>query len=122
MNKEIEENFYEKRREGENDDYLCELIRNNEIKEFITFTEQRNLSLENKIKKSIFEANQLLTDAYYITLIEYTLYHNYCFFPTNMKYKNMFFYLCEYDYYALVELYLSEGVIDVNDKIKISII
>ncbi|KAK8840923.1 hypothetical protein M9Y10_027755 [Tritrichomonas musculus] len=219
MNKEVEENFYEKRREGENDDYLCELIRNNEIKEFITFTEQRNLSLENKIKESIFETNQILVNAYYITLIEYASFygsidiikymqikgvklissmwtyaihsrnaelirylednhvprpensynpilkesikchhnditnyiidylmkeedlqngienkyyynlyryaaecHNYCFFPTNMKYKNMFFYLCEFDYYTLVELYLSSGKIDINDKIKIVII
>ena len=55
MNKEVEEDFYEKRREGLNDDCLCELIRNNEIEEFIRFTEQRNLSLEICIKKSIFE-------------------------------------------------------------------
>ena len=54
MNKEVEENFYEKRREGENDDYLCELIRNNKIKEFVTLVEQTNLSLENEIKKINF--------------------------------------------------------------------
>ena len=46
MNKDVESNFYEKRREGLNDDYLCELIRDNQIKEFIKFTEQRNLSLD----------------------------------------------------------------------------
>ena len=62
MNKEVESNFYEKRREGLNDDYLRELIRNNEIIEFITFTEQRNLSLDIEIKKSIFETNRLLRD------------------------------------------------------------
>ena len=219
MNKEVESNFYEKRREGLNDDYLCELIRNNEIKEFIRFTEQRNLSLEIDIKKSIFETNQLLTGAYKISLIEYAsfygsndiikymekrgveltssmwiygihsynaeliryleenhvsppkndyerileesikchhndisnylidnimneeylqnnieneYYHNlyryatesynYCFFPTNMKYKNMFFYLCEFDYYTLVELYIKEGNIDINATIKTLII
>ena len=219
MNKEVESNFYEKRREGLNDDYLCELIRNNEIKEFIRFTEQRNLSLEIDIKKSIFETNQLLADEFGIKLIEYAsfygsndiikyiekkgveltssmwiygihscnaelirylednhvsppyndykrileesikchhndisnylidnimneeylqnnieneYYHNlyryatesynYCFFPTNMKYKNMFFYLCEFDYYTLVKLYLIDGTIDINAAIKTSII
>ena len=219
MNKEIETNFYEKRREGLNDDYLCELIRNNEIQEFIRFTEQRNLSLEICIKKSIFETNRLLTDKSDIKLIEYAsfygsndiikyiekkgveltssmwiyaihscnaelirylednhvsppdndyerileesikchhndisnylidnimneeylqnnieneYYHNlyryatesynYCFFPTNMKYKNMFFYLCEFDYYTLVKLYLIDGTIDINAAIKTSII
>ena len=219
MNKEIETNFYEKRREGLNDDYLCELIRNNEIQEFIRFTEQRNLSLEICIKKSIFETNRLLTDKSGIKLIEYAsfygsndiikyiekkgveltssmwiygihscnaelirylednhvsppdndyerileesikchhndisnylidnimneeylqnnieneFYHNlyryatesynYCFFPTNMKYKNMFFYLCEFDYYTLVKLYLIDGTIDINAAIKTSII
>ena len=219
MNKEIETNFYEKRREGLNDDYLCELIRNNEIEEFIRFTEQRNLSLEIYIKKSIFETNQLLTCYDKISLIEYAsfygsndnikymekrgveltssmwiygihscnaelirylednhvsppdndyerileesikchhndisnylidnimneeylqnnieneFYHNlyryatesynYCFFPTNMKYKNMFFYLCEFDYYTLVKLCLIEGTIDINAAIKTSII
>ncbi|KAK8840929.1 hypothetical protein M9Y10_027761 [Tritrichomonas musculus] len=86
MNKEIKENFYEKRREGENDDYLCELIRNNEIKEFITFTEQRNLSLENKIKESIFETNQILVNAYYITLIEYA---SFCGSIDVIKYMQM---------------------------------
>ena len=75
MNKEVEENFYEKRREGLNDDYLCELIRNNEIKEFIRFTEQRNLSLEIEIKKSIFETNQFLTGKYKISLIEYASFY-----------------------------------------------
>lgn len=37
MNKEVDEDFYEKRRDGENDDYLCQLIRNNKINEFNTF-------------------------------------------------------------------------------------
>ena len=219
MNKEVEENFYEKRREGLNDDYLCELIRNNEIQEFIRFTEQRNLSLEICIKKSIFETNRLLTDKSDIKLIEYASFygsndiikymekkgveltssmwiyaihscnaelikylednhvsppenkyerilresvkchhndisnfiidnlmkeedlqydieykyydnlykyavesHNYCFFPANMKYENMFLYLCEFNYYTLVKLYLTEFTVDLSETIKILII
>ena len=216
MNKEVESNFYEKRREGLNDDYLCELIRNNKIQEFIKFTEQTNLSLEIEIKKSIFETNRLLKYRGGISLIEYASFYgsndiikymekkgveltssmwiygihscnaeliryleenhvsppygeyekileesinchhneisnyiidnlmkkedlqndienncynnlyryavesrNYCFFPTNMKYKNMFHYLCLFGYYTLVKLYLTELTIDINAAIKI---
>ena len=221
MNKEIESNFYEKRREGENDDYLCELIRFNKTKELIAFVERTNLPLENEIKKSIFETNNFLTDIYKFTisLLEYASFYgsndiikymerkgveltssmwiyaihscnaelikylednhvsppeddyekvleesikchhneisnyiidnlmnkedlqnnienkyydnmyryavesyNYCFFPTNMKYKNMLFYLCKFDYYTLLKLYLAEGAIDINATINILII
>ena len=65
MNKEIE-----KRREGESDDYLCELIRFDEIQEFVRFIEHTNLSLKSEIKKSIFETNQFL-DKSNVTLLEY---------------------------------------------------
>ncbi|KAK8847256.1 hypothetical protein M9Y10_019842 [Tritrichomonas musculus] len=219
MMKEVEEDFYEKRREGENDDFLCQLIRLNKIKDFITFVEQTNISLDNIIKNSIFETSQVLIDNdSYVSLINYAAFfgsndiikymimkgakltsemwiyaihgrnaemiryleenhisppdnkydqileesikchhndvsnyiidylmkeedlqkniekqyynnlyryavesRNYCFFPTNMKYKNMFFYLCEFDYYTLVKLYLEEGNININDRIKMLI-
>ena len=219
MNKEVEEDFYEKRREGENDGYLCQLIRHDKIQEFVTFVVQTNLSLNSYIKKSIFETNPLLIDSYEINLIQYASFfgsikivnyiakktrnvnsemwvysihsnmakmihllledyqikpnspknfliesikchhneisdyimvnlikeedlqkdiknayydyfyryvfecYNYCFFPTENEYENTFFYLCEYDYYTLVKLYLAEGYIDINaTRIKIPII
>ena len=60
---------------------------------------------------------------YYDNLYQYAVeFHNYCFFPTDMKYKNMFHYLCEFDYYTLVTLYLTELTIDINSIIKTSII
>ncbi|KAK8840889.1 hypothetical protein M9Y10_027720 [Tritrichomonas musculus] len=216
IKKEVPEEFYIKRKEGENENYLCELIRTNQVKEFGVYVNRNNISLESYIKKSIFETNPLLIDESKIRLIEYASffgsidivrymqingnieltssmwiyaihsrnaeliryledshvtppeddyetilkesikchhndvakyiidylikeedlqndieskyhnnlyryaveYYNYCFFPTNMKYKNMFFYLCEFDYYTLVNLYLSEGNIDINAKIK----
>ena len=54
---------------------MCELIRNNKIKEFITFVERTNLSLKSEIKESIFETNQLLTDKNDVKLIEYASFH-----------------------------------------------
>ena len=217
MNEAVDESFYDKRREGENDDYLCQLIRLDKIKEFVQFVSQTNLSLESQIKKSIYETNKLLIDySFKLKLIDYALFfgsikiiqyliektknvsselwiysihtndskminllenyqikpdtqkvleesikchhneissyiidnlikeegirnnienkyydnlyryavesYNYCFFPTNMKYKNLFFYLCEFDYYTLVKLFLSEFNIDINARIKTLII
>ena len=220
IKKEITEDFYDKRKEGENDNYLCELIRNNEVKEFGVHVNRNNISFDSHIDKSIFETNPLLNVSFSIKLIEYASFygsidiirymringqvelpssmwiyaihsrnaelikylednhvsppandyeiileesikchhndvskyiidylmkeevfqndtekkyynnvyryavehHNYCYFPTNIKYKNMFFYLCEFDYYNLVKHYLMEETIDINAKIKISII
>ena len=44
-------------------------------------------------------------------------YDNYIFFPDNIKYKFMFHYLCEFDYYILVNLYLTNEDIDINTTI-----
>lgn len=68
MNNEVQEHFYEKLQEGEND-YLCQLIRFNQIKEFIIFVEQSNMPLDCEIKKSFFETNQHVTDEYKISLM-----------------------------------------------------
>ena len=216
LKKEIPEEFYDKRKKGENDDYLCELIRTNQVKDFIAFINRSNISPESYIKKSIFETNQLLIGKADISLIEYASFYgsndiirflqinenvmltqslwiyaihsgdaelikylednqvsppedkyetvlkesikchhndvsnyvieylikeedqknniesnyddnlyryaiesyNYCFFPENMKCKNIFFYLCEFNYYSLVSLYLAEEKVDINEKIK----
>ena len=54
---ELPENFYEKRQKGENDDYICELIRNDLVKEFIVYVSKNNIPLDSAIKSSIFETN-----------------------------------------------------------------
>ncbi|KAK8896655.1 hypothetical protein M9Y10_014568 [Tritrichomonas musculus] len=219
IQKDFPEDFYDKRKEGENDNYLCELIRRNRVKEFGVYVNRNNISLDTCIEKSIFETNPLLNDSkihlieyasfygsieiikymrincnvelsssmwkyaihsrnaelikylednviqppfgeyvetlresieshhndvtkyiidylideddlqdsiennYYCNLYRYAVeYYNYCFFPTDMKHKNMFLYLVKYGYYELVEHYLSEGNIDINATIIILII
>ena len=208
-----------KRQEGENDNYLCKLIKINAIEEFIIYTEKANIKLDNIIKKSIFETNHFLLENGDIKLIEYASfygsndiikymqmngvkltqdmwacaihsgnaelinlleenhvllidkeeilresikchhneisnyiidnlikeedlqnnienkyddnlyqyavnYFNFNFFPTNIEYKNMFIYLCKFDYNLLVKLILEEGnaYIDINTQIRIVII
>ena len=71
---DILNNYEEKRRVGENDSYICFLIRNDLIDEFITFVNQTNLTLSNSIKPSIFETNSFLLKKKEITLIEYAAF------------------------------------------------
>ena len=45
---------------GENENEICQLIRNDSLDEFISFVEKNNLSLTMHIKPSIFETNAFL--------------------------------------------------------------
>ena len=62
--KEIEndlpEDFNEMRQLGENESYICNLIRNDLVEEFIAFVNRNNYSLNSVIKSSIFETNSFL--------------------------------------------------------------
>lgn len=66
------DNFHEKCLIGENELYICSLIRNDSIEEFIIYINQNNISLSNSIKPSIFETNSLLINSKENqTIIEY---------------------------------------------------
>ena len=205
-NKETNDQFEEKRKNGENDNYICQLIRNDMIDEFITYVNQTNLPLSSKIKPSIFETNSFLikkrpslieysaffgsiqifrylylnkiqlTPSLWIyaihsqnpelihlleendvqpddisyekcfqesikchhieltnyiqnnllvdknkineNLVGYTFhYHNYAFFPNDFNHDFIFFYLCEFGYFTLVEFLLQTKKININAKI-----
>ena len=66
--------FKEKRKIGENDSKICEIIRKDSIHEFVTYINQTNLSIDQPIKHSIFETNYLLTKRYWVGLIEYAAF------------------------------------------------
>ncbi|KAK8860609.1 hypothetical protein M9Y10_012274 [Tritrichomonas musculus] len=78
--KEIEEyanndiDFDKKRHEGENDWYLCMLIRHDLIDDFVMYVNQSNIPLDGCVNHSIFETNRFLIKSR-PTLIEYC-----CFF------------------------------------------
>ncbi|KAK8888125.1 hypothetical protein M9Y10_039186 [Tritrichomonas musculus] len=52
IKKELPENFYERRKEGENDSQICELIRKDMITEFVAHVTRNDVSLNSKIPPS----------------------------------------------------------------------
>ena len=66
--------FNLKRLKGENDSYICELIRNDSIEDFISHVNQQSINLSYYvIKPSVFEMNPLLNSKQ-PTLIEYAAF------------------------------------------------
>lgn len=71
---EVEISSFEKKcRIGENDSYICTLIRKDSVEEFISYINRINLSHSSKIKPSIYETNSYLIDKE-PTLIEYAAF------------------------------------------------
>ena len=70
----IFDNFEEKRQIGENDSFICKLIRNDSIHEFVYYVNHSNLPLSSKIKPSIFETNPYLIENE-PTLAEYAAFY-----------------------------------------------
>lgn len=60
QNPMVDKDFYEKRRIGENDQYICEIIRNDNLEKFIEYFKENNIEFWNEIQPSIFETNQFL--------------------------------------------------------------
>lgn len=61
-NSNIFENYDLKRQEGENDSYICSLIRQDSVIEFIQYVNKTNYSLTSQIEESIFETNSFLIE------------------------------------------------------------
>lgn len=74
LSEKLPPNFYEERKIGQNNDYICQLIRNDSVVDFISYTNKINLSYENQINHSIFETNQFLLKNKKTTFIEYAAF------------------------------------------------
>ena len=69
------DNFEENRQKGENDSYICHLIRNDLIEDFISYINKNNISVRSQIIPSIFETNlAFLKREQYVSLIEYAAF------------------------------------------------
>ena len=60
IKRDLPENFYEKRKRGENDSTICEFIQNDLIKEFVIYINKFNISPDTFIQPSIYETNSFL--------------------------------------------------------------
>ena len=68
------ENYYENRLLGENDSYICNLIRQDSVVEFISYINRYSIPISSTIKRSIFETNSYLNE-HDPTLIEYAAFY-----------------------------------------------
>ena len=67
-------NYEEKRHIGENDSYVCSLIRQDLIDDFVSYMTQSNLSNNKTIDPSIYETNSFIIKSK-LTLIEYAAFY-----------------------------------------------
>lgn len=74
INPTILDNFEENRQIGENDSYICQLIRQDDVQEFISYITRKNISTSQKVPPSLFETNPFLINNQ-PTLIEYAAFH-----------------------------------------------
>ena len=74
ISKNISDDFEIKRQIGENDSYICQLIRNDSIDEFINYVNNANISLTSEIPSSIYETNSFIYKHDKTTLIEYAAF------------------------------------------------
>ena len=66
--------FEEKREEGENDSFICSLIRKDSVEEFIEYINRKNISVNSELINSIFETNNFLNENENTVLIEYAAF------------------------------------------------
>ena len=74
IDKNIFELFEENRDKGENDSFICSLIREDSVEEFIEHVNRMNISLRSHVSNSIFETNSFLIENNNTTLIEYSAF------------------------------------------------
>lgn len=77
FSKNVPADFEEKRKIGENDNKLCQLIRSDSLKEFIDYIEENKLLIQatTMVEPSLFETNLFLIKNKKITLIEYAAFY-----------------------------------------------
>ena len=73
-NQVLPEDFDEKRKIGENDSQICQLIRKDSVDEFISYCKKEKYQLNSLIEYSIYETNSFLIKMERVTLIEYAAF------------------------------------------------
>lgn len=71
---ELPADFEENRLKGENENYVCQMIRNDSITEFVVYVNKNNYSLNSYINPSDYETNSFILENETTTLIEYAAF------------------------------------------------
>lgn len=74
INEYTSEQFLNDCETGENNNYICKLIREDSVVEFIKYVSQTNVGLNTEINPTISESNLLLLDNT-ITIIDYAIFY-----------------------------------------------
>lgn len=74
INKDLPDNYDNLRKKGENESYICTLIREDLVTEFIAHINRNDISLRSTIERSIYETNHFLIEKKNISFIEYSVY------------------------------------------------
>lgn len=89
QNSEIFDDFDSTRQIGEKDSFICELIRNDSVVDFIQYVNQKNIPLTSQISPSIFGTHQLLLKITNKTLIQYSAFYKSIQFFQYLKMNNV---------------------------------
>ncbi|KAK8843533.1 hypothetical protein M9Y10_024586 [Tritrichomonas musculus] len=73
LNNEESKFFEENRKIGENNSFICNLIRQDSIDDFVEYVSRTNFPLSSTVKQSIFETNSFLLNKN-VSLIEYAAF------------------------------------------------
>lgn len=113
-----------KRKSGENDSFICNLIRNDMIEDFVQCINQNNISISKTfIKRSVFETNSFLikSDYDYVSLMEYAMFFGSIQIVQYMKFNrivftpSLWFYVIHSNNPELIH-FLEENHIEPKDK------
>lgn len=74
INENIFDDFEKKRQLAANDSYICTLIRDDKVKEFVFYVNHANIPLSSSVPDSIFETSQFLL-AKKVKLIDYAAFY-----------------------------------------------
>ncbi|KAK8898266.1 hypothetical protein M9Y10_000544 [Tritrichomonas musculus] len=84
----VQDNYEEKRSIGENDSYICSLIRNDLIDDFISHVTVTNYPLDSNVEASVYETNSFLNESE-VSLIEYAAFYGSIQIFQYLKYNNI---------------------------------
>ncbi|KAK8880672.1 hypothetical protein M9Y10_003356, partial [Tritrichomonas musculus] len=74
INEKKSENFYTQRKKGENNSFICKLVRKDLIDEFINYASSNNIQLNQTISLSIYETISFLIKTKQTSLINYAAF------------------------------------------------